>query len=131
MRGVPRFSLQAVWGPYAPFPSRTFRVVQVAHELSKGRVRTVRILRCSASCLGSFSRPSDVVPRAVRLAPAYCPPGHHRPSAPGFTDRLSLLLLELCFRIGLSWDLFLGWYVRWTIQPWQTCVGILGCEFGA
>jgi hypothetical protein len=35
------------------------------------------------------------------------PPGYCRPSAPGITGCLSPLLLELRFRVALSWGLFL------------------------
>jgi hypothetical protein len=41
-----------------------------------------------------------MVPRTVRLVLADRPPGHRSPSAPGTTDCLSLLLLELRFHVS-------------------------------
>jgi hypothetical protein len=66
------------------------------------------------------------------------PPGSRRRSAPscgqsawGFAKCLSSLLLELCFRFGLSWDLFLGlvgplWLRDLGKLMWESLVFILG-----
>jgi hypothetical protein len=46
--------------------------------------------------------------RTVRRRHADRPPSHRELSSWGFADRLSPLLLELCFRVALSWGVFLG-----------------------
>jgi hypothetical protein len=44
----------------------------------------------------------------VCLDPADYAPGHLEPFGPGTADCLSIFLLELRFRVALSWGLFLG-----------------------
>jgi hypothetical protein len=94
-------------GPSA-WRSRTIRVAQVSLGLSTGRVRTVRISRCSTSCSGFFFGSSAASSRTVRLLHTDCPPGHHGLSTPGCAELLSPLLLEFRFRFGIIWGLFLG-----------------------
>jgi hypothetical protein len=54
-----------------------------------------------------FFGPSAPDPRTIQVHMDRLP-SHHRPSAPGLTDCLSHLLIELCFRVALSLGLFLG-----------------------
>jgi hypothetical protein len=99
--------LQGVCGPSARV-SRTIRAVQVTLKPSACRVQTVGISGCSIGCSRSFYGPSVVVSQTVCLVLADRRPSHLGPSAPGTVDCLCPLLLELRFRVALSWGLFLG-----------------------
>jgi hypothetical protein len=86
----------------------TVCTVRVAHGPSKGRVRTVRFSKGAYWRFGALLRTIRPNLWTILLAHANCSPSHLRPSAQGFADCLSHLPLELRFRLGFVWDLFLG-----------------------
>jgi hypothetical protein len=91
-RGVHR---QSAW----PVLSRTVRSVSTDGLNFGGAVLEIR---------GLFSDGSPCALRTVRLSLTDGPPGARGQSVWCLAKLLSPLLLELCFRVALSWDLFLG-----------------------
>jgi hypothetical protein len=82
--------------------------VSLVASTGPSRGRSQRSLLVSVGTIFRTDRRPALCLRTVRLASADSPPPSCERSAPGCADRLSPLLLELCFSVALSWGLFLG-----------------------
>jgi hypothetical protein len=80
--------------------------VEDGRSIIRGAVREVRVAFSDGPPCPSGR--STWGPRTVRLGVADSPPPPRGRSAPSCADRLCSLLLELCFRVALSWSLLLG-----------------------
>jgi hypothetical protein len=75
---------------------------------SAGKRRAIRFSRCVSGGSGSYFGRSVVTLWTVRAFLADSPPGPYGRSTLSTADCLNPSLVELRFRVALSWDLFLG-----------------------